>query len=209
MLSEEQEARRKKILQTIDPRGYGLFDEANFEGDDLYLLLAPSDDRTGTEVKSVRLPRSIIDAADYILATRATPFRNFSELTKSAIVYLLRVLADGGRGDTRWRTAVRTINMGIAKSRLDRKAGDISTYLDAAANTIRELMGRGNGQGALDLFSEIREQVEKLDDSEWKRVGGEWVEDMEKVVGELKAAAPAQGKKKLTLKGREGREGGK
>lgn len=187
VLTDEQEAKRAEILLRIDPRGYGLFDQANFEGDDLYLLLAPTEKGAGGDVKSVRIPTEIVNACDYLLAIRATPFRNFSELTKSAIVLLLRTLADMGRGDSKWRTSVRTINIGTAKTRIMRKSQDIEGYLQGSGDAIRELMGRGDPQGALDLFNEIKAEVEKLDDGQWREKGQAWVEEMERVVATLKA----------------------
>lgn len=200
VLSDEQEKKRAEILQRIDPRGYGLFDQANFEGDDLYLLLAPTERGAGGDVKSVRIPSEIVNACDYLLAIRATPFRNFSELTKSAIVLLLRTLADMGRGDSKWRTSVRTINIGTAKTRIMRKSQDIEGYLAGSGDAVRELMGRGDPQGALDLFHEVRSEIEKLDDGQWREKGQAWVEEMERVVATLKVPAPETKKPKLKLK---------
>lgn len=199
VLSDEQEKKRAEILQRIDPRGYGLFDQANFEGDDLYLLLAPTEKGASGDVKSVRIPSEIVNACDYLLAIRATPFRNFSELAKSAIVLLLRTLADMGRGDSKWRTSVRTINIGTAKTRIMRKSQDIEGYLAGSGDAVRELMGRGDPQGALDLFHEVKSEIEKLDDGQWREKGQAWVEEMERVVATLKV--PETKKPKLKLKG--------
>lgn len=204
LLTEEQQARRAAILQRIDPRGYGLFDQANFEGDDLYLLLAPSERGHSGEVKSIRIPSELVNSCDYLLATGATPFRNFSELAKSALVLLLRTVADSGRGDSKWRTSVRTINIGIARSRIMRKSQDIETYLESAGAAIREMIGRGDASGSLDLFGEVSQEIEKLDDGQWRQRGQAWVSELAEVIGTLKQKdkpeKKAKGKVKLALK---------
>lgn len=191
-LSEEEQARREALLQRIDPKGYGLFDPKSFEGDDLYILLAPHE-RGNTEIVSVRVPSEMKQAAEYLLATRTTPFSNIGELMKSGLMMVLRACADVGRGDTSWRTSVRTLNLRVAKLRMERRQRDIGTYLAEGEQTIHEMVAGGQHQEAVELFGQLKGEVQGFDDSSWKKQGLEWVGRMAPLFEGI--AAHAKGKK--------------
>lgn len=199
ILTEEEEARRQLILQRIDPKGYGLLSPANFEGDDLYLLLAPAE-RGKTEPSSFRIPPELKQAAEYLIGTQTTPFKNYSEFMKSAVVLLLRTIADLGRGDSAWRNAVRTINMGIARSQMVRRRNDIKIFLESNEATIREALSEGDVEEARELMSRVRAEIEALDDGPWREKGRIWLEKMDEVFESIREGADRVAEILKTLK---------
>ncbi len=189
--------RRSDIVKRLDPKGFGILNPANFEGDDIYLLLAPvngKDGKAATVPVAARVPGEIKQAIDYLLMQKCTPFQSITEFAVSAFVLMLRNVADLHRGNSRWRDAVRVLNIGMARARAARRQADIAGYLEETEKSIRVYLDMGHRMEAIALWSEVKEEIEAMDDGAWHAVGMKWLEQVDPLLDPPEVIAARGGK---------------
>jgi hypothetical protein len=194
-LTPDELNRRNEIIKRLDPKGFGLMNPSQFEGDDLYLLLAPVSGGKGTSPIACRAPMEIRQAIEYILMQRVTPFQSISEFMVSAAVLMLKTVADLERGTSQWRNSVRVINMGIVRARSARRLADSKAYFDETETLIKLHLNNGEREEALRVWSQIKDEIEAMEDSSWKEKGMRWLDEIDPLLDPPKRPVPTPNRK--------------